>query len=191
MVALSVPGAVVAADSYNPDAKPPERVRRGVVLDADALPKIRVKAVLGEKLRPAFFLRGGKTACGLWGVGGARGQLGCRDIGTGREFTVPFPTRFEGIGGATRLIVSEYRKHTIPEGLANALDLSSLWYTFKQRVVWDVEQNKAVATYAPATARFQNGRLSGTRFFAYAVSPDGHYIAEGSSESVRLYRINP
>ena len=57
------------------------------------------------------------------------------------RFETGLPADYEGEGN--RLVISEFKKHTIPRVLA--LDMPSVSYTFRRRVVWDLEQSQLIA----------------------------------------------
>jgi hypothetical protein len=180
---------LIAAVRYDPEVRIPERVLEGIILDSATLSTPTIKATLGPNFIPRFFIGGGNTVCG----GRTYTELKCLVLSSGDEINVPVETGGIGRskGAAARLVISEYRRHTMSQKIADFFDLNSLWFTFRRRVVWDVNQGQMVVHYMPETEHVKgaNGR-SVERFFGFAISPDGEHIAEGSPDSVTLYKIH-
>ena len=64
------------------------------------------------------------------------------------------------------------------------------WPTVRRRVVWDINERREIASWKP-----QEGHPYGQGFYHHpykscALSPDGHFVAEGGKGVVRLYRLD-
>jgi hypothetical protein len=88
---------------------------------------------------------------------------------------------------ATRLVVSDYRRRK---------PLFDYEYRtiFKGRVIWDFGTGKVLASWLPESETYPYVSSHGeqiTEPFRFAISPDGHYVAEGGNGKLRLYKIEP
>ena len=82
-------------------------------------------------------------------------------------------------------IASDYR--SIPATLReNTMEV------LRRRVVWDVRTGREVASWQPPLQSYDVGidRI-GREWAAFAMSPDGRYLAEGGDGSLRLFTIKP
>ena len=79
-------------------------------------------------------------------------------------------------------------------------DHSHLWNVFyreydtalKRRAVWDFAKNAIIASWRPDNQSY--GPLESKPWkdpFAFAISPDGNYVAEAGNGMLRLYKIEP
>jgi hypothetical protein len=140
---------------------------------------------LAPELGPSYyFMRDGRTVCGRT----RKGMVSCQDIGDGPPTTIPVETGQFGdfIFAANRIAISEFDRRHMPRGIADILDLGSTWFTFKRRVIWDVDQQKIIAAYQPEEHSRGHQRVR----FAYALSPDGMELADGGHDKVTLFRIS-
>jgi hypothetical protein len=89
---------------------------------------------------------------------------------------------------ATRIVASDERRKKVP------LDYEYR-VVFKGRFVWDFGTGRELASWYPESqnypAEFAGPGKRLTEPFRFALSPDGHYLAEGGEGKLRLYRIEP
>jgi hypothetical protein len=113
----------------------------------------------------------------------------CMNVDTGQEIA-----ESPGINGGAPLFAAQDGTRVI------ASDYSHLWNVFyreydtslNRRDVWDFAKNTVVASWRPDTQFYGPiGSKSKKVPFAFAISPDGDYVAEAGNGILRLYKIEP
>lgn len=149
-----------------------------------------------DSLGSVHFARGGASVCGqARRLPGSPASIGihCWDLTTQSETEVPIEVGYAtpNKSSANRMILLEYQRRTMPQKLANFLDRSAETLEFKRHVIWDFEKGRAIAAYTPPISYVKWAGTAGKhlRLYGHDISPDGQYIAQGSPDSVILYKI--
>ena len=121
----------------------------------------------------------------------ARGKMPvrCWDVDTGRLIaeaaTISGGAPIAVAARATRAIASDYHHAGIPF-------TDSFKEVLKRRTVWDFKTNQEVASWKPDLQPYDIGMEPVTEsWFAFSISADGLYVAEGGNGILRLYKIEP
>jgi WD40 repeat protein len=135
---------------------------------------------------PLTFAQAGNIICGTDGL------LSCHPVDGSPPLKLPAGrASVKDVKAAgNRLVFTEYETHRIPTGLATFLDIGDTTSALKRRMIWDLKQGRMIAAYKPQVASVTiKGFGRRDRIFAYAISADGNYVAEGTPDSVILYRL--
>jgi hypothetical protein len=113
----------------------------------------------------------------------------CWDVDTGKQVgEAPSVNAGEPIAvaaHATRAVASDYRHVTLPF-------TDDYKEVLKRRVIWDFRASKELASWHPELQPLDIGlEPIKKEWWAFTISPDGQYIAEGGNGILRLYRIEP
>lgn len=91
--------------------------------------------------------------------------------------------------GGVRLALTDYHPNLFRLKLDAFLDRGSskkdLADHFRRRLVWDVRADKVIASWDPPSATVG----SGVQRFSFALSPDGHFLAEGATGRIGFYEL--
>jgi hypothetical protein len=88
--------------------------------------------------------------------------------------------------GGTRITISDY------QALWNFL-FREYDATVRRGVLWDFRAGSAIADWRPEMQSYQlpGPTRAVTEPFAFAISPDGRYVAEGGDGILRRYKVEP
>ena len=142
----------------------------------------------GPFLEP-HFAEGGRTLCSVGSYGRGARAAQCFDIESGNKIA-EFSGFKGGIPGAvstkgSRIVLTRIR-------FFPSLDGESDMRSYKDRIVWDFRSDKQVAEWVPRTQSFEapGWRQDGEqRWGPNAISPAGHYLAEGANGVLRIYEL--
>jgi len=154
----------------------------------------RSKSELRRLSDPSFrgrvsFAEKGVAICGITGREW-KFRIGCFDVDTGSEIrrTKEFRyAEFRTASRAPRLIVSEYGR------ISGFIDFTWALGSLHRRTVWDFRTGKEIASWRPKQQLIHGigGGPPQEQPYAFAISADGEYVAEGGSGMLTLYKIEP
>lgn len=115
--------------------------------------------------------------------------VACWDVDTGIEIAetsaINTGTPIAASVQMTRIVASDYRRVPIPFS-------HEVKEVLKRRVVWDFRTGKELASWHPELQSYDIGMKPVDReWFAFTISPDGQYVAEGGDGVLRVYKIEP
>ncbi len=151
--------------------------------------------VIGGRGERAQLADNGKAMCAGSGVDSRKHEPArCWDVQTGKEIgevpSVNGGWPIVAAANAPRIIATDwrYQPYIIMDGYTQIL---------RKRVVWDFRAGKVLASWRPGKQRYtvplpkfpkDDWRQSP---FAFDLSPNGRYVAEGGNGVLRLYEIEP
>jgi hypothetical protein len=113
----------------------------------------------------------------------------CMDADTGK--TISEAARV--VGGAP-LATAEHATRVVVSDHKSAWNFLFREYdtTTTRRVVWDFRKNAEIASWKPVEQTYTLFSAKLTKdVAAFAISPDGEYVAEGGNGILRLYKVEP
>lgn len=142
---------------------------------------------------PAFADWGKAICTGTLPGRTAKAPVNCWEVDTGKPIseapTVSGGAPLAAAAHSTRLVLSDYHR-VFNFFFDDASPFSPVLY---RRVVWDFRSNREILSWRPSYQWYKvtgiNKPLRARDPFAFAISADGEYIAEGGSGIVRLYKI--